>query len=191
MNPEFDEEISPVQAPSPTSYSRQWLFTRFAIIVGSLAMGGRLLWLALENEPMNPPPLSPFIAFATAVIILLYDDIADQPGASFKKNLNKKKKLPEKSDSVLFDAKYPLAETDIMMIMEKAASGVSLKELAQEYSFSEDDFYKWMTRYGGSDAALLQQLLELKEENHRLKEMYANLSLEYQILKELYDKKAH
>jgi putative transposase len=39
------------------------------------------------------------------------------------------------------------------------------------------------------DASALKRLKELEEENRRLKQMYANLSLEHQVLKEIVEKK--
>jgi putative transposase len=39
------------------------------------------------------------------------------------------------------------------------------------------------------DASALKRLKELEEENRRLKQMYADLSLEYQALKDIVQKK--
>ena len=50
-------------------------------------------------------------------------------------------------------------------------------------------FYKWKSKYGGMDSNALRRLQELEEENRRLKQMYANLSLEYQALKDVVEKK--
>ena len=50
-------------------------------------------------------------------------------------------------------------------------------------------FYKWKAKYGGMDASALRRLKELEEENRRLKEMYAELSLEHKVLKDIVEKK--
>jgi putative transposase len=45
------------------------------------------------------------------------------------------------------------------------------------------------SKYGGLDVAQLRRLKELEEENRKLKQMYANLSLDHAILKEILEKK--
>ena len=39
------------------------------------------------------------------------------------------------------------------------------------------------SKYGGMSVSELKRLKELEEENRRLKQMYANLSLEHEVLK--------
>lgn len=189
MNLESHEDPAPVQAPSPDSSSRLWILIRFAIVVGSLAFGARGLWLALKNEPMNSPPLAPFIAFGVAVILLTYNDMADQLERIFRKDLSRKRKSPGRSKLVILSEESPRAATGTAPVTEEAESEPTLRQLAEKYGFTEDDFHEWKARYGSSDESLLQQLLELKEENRMLKEMYANLSLEHQMLKERLNKK--
>jgi putative transposase len=38
-------------------------------------------------------------------------------------------------------------------------------------------FYRWRAKYGGLEASELSRLRELEDENRRLKQMYADLSL--------------
>ena len=47
----------------------------------------------------------------------------------------------------------------------------------------------WPKKYGGMEASDLRRLRELEEENRRLKQMYAELSLEHQVLKDVVEKK--
>ncbi len=49
--------------------------------------------------------------------------------------------------------------------------------------------YKWEAKYGGMEASDVRRLRELEEENRRLKAMYAELSLEHRVLKEVVEKK--
>jgi putative transposase len=49
--------------------------------------------------------------------------------------------------------------------------------------------YQWKSKYGGMEAADIKRLRELEEENRRLKQMYAELSLEHRILKDVLTKK--
>ena len=54
---------------------------------------------------------------------------------------------------------------------------------------SNASFYKWRSKYGGMDVALLSEMKAMTEENRRLKQMYANLSLEHAVLKDIIEKK--
>ena len=45
-------------------------------------------------------------------------------------------------------------------------------------------FYKWRAKYGGMDASMIAQTKAIEEENRRLKRMYADLSMQADLLKE-------
>ena len=84
-------------------------------------------------------------------------------------------------------AKY--SESQIVNILKEAEAGVALDELIRQHGFSKASFYKWKAKYSGMSVSELKRLKELEEENRRLKQMYANLSLDYQVLKEIVEKK--
>ena len=48
---------------------------------------------------------------------------------------------------------------------------------------------KWKAEYGGMEASGVRRLKDLEEENRKLKQMYADLSLEYQVLKDIVEPK--
>jgi len=50
-------------------------------------------------------------------------------------------------------------------------------------------YYKWKAQYGGMDVSALERLKELEDENRRLKQMYAELSLEHETLKDVVETK--
>ena len=52
-----------------------------------------------------------------------------------------------------------------------------------------DTYYKWKSKYGGMDVHELRHLRQLETENRRLKQMYAELSLDHKILKDIISKK--
>ena len=81
--------------------------------------------------------------------------------------------------------KSRFTEHQIVRILNEAEGGVPVPDLCRQYGFSKSTFYKWKARYGGMDASALKRLRELEEENRRLKQMYADLSLEYEVLKEI------
>ena len=80
-------------------------------------------------------------------------------------------------------------EGQIVKILKEAEAGVPVADLCRKYGFSSSTFYKWKAKYGGMDAPALRRLKELEEENHRLKAMYAELSLEHRVLKYIVEKK--
>ena len=82
------------------------------------------------------------------------------------------------------------SETQIIKILKEAAAGVAVEELSRQYGFSRSSFYKWKAKYGGLDVSQLKRLKELETENQKLKEMYAELSLEYKFLKDVVEKKS-
>jgi len=53
---------------------------------------------------------------------------------------------------------------------------------------SNAPFYKWRAKYGGMDASLMSQMKAMEDENRRLKRMYADLSMQADLLKELLEK---
>ena len=85
--------------------------------------------------------------------------------------------------------KSKFSESQIVNILKEAEAGVALEELIRQHGFSKASFYKWKAKYSGMSVSELKRLKELEEENRRLKQMYANLSLDYQVLKEIVEKK--
>ena len=85
--------------------------------------------------------------------------------------------------------KSRFTESQIINILKEAEAGVSLEDLSRQYGFSKATYYKWKAQYGGMDVSALKRLKELEEENRRLKQMYAELSLEHKALKDIVEKK--
>ena len=68
-------------------------------------------------------------------------------------------------------------------------AGRTVRDVCREHEISEATYYQWKSKYGGMEASDIRRLRELEEENRRLKAMYAELSLEHRILKEVLTKK--
>ena len=81
------------------------------------------------------------------------------------------------------------SESQIVSILKEAEAGVLLEDLIRQHGFSKASFYKWKAKYSGMSVSELKRLKELEEENRRLKQMYANLSLEHEALKDIIEKK--
>jgi len=85
--------------------------------------------------------------------------------------------------------KSRFSEAQIMGILRQGEDGVPVADLCREHGMSSASFYKWRTKYGGMDASMIGQMKELAEENRRLKKMYAEKSMQNELLKEALGKK--
>ncbi len=75
-------------------------------------------------------------------------------------------------------------DSQIINILKKAEAGAPVAELCREHGMSSATFYKWRSRFGGMDVSMMSRLKELEEENRRLKKMYAEERLKYEIVQE-------
>ena len=81
------------------------------------------------------------------------------------------------------------SDAQIMGIFKKAEGGVPVSELCREHGMSSASFYKWRAKFGGLDASMVSQMKVMSEENRRLKRMYAEMSMQNDLLKEAPGKK--
>ena len=75
------------------------------------------------------------------------------------------------------------SEPQILAILRQAEGGVPVAELCREHGMSNASFYKWRAKYGGMDASMVSQMKAMEEENRRLERMYADLSMQADLLK--------
>lgn len=85
--------------------------------------------------------------------------------------------------------KSRFTEPQIMAVLRQAESGMAVPELCREHGISTASFYKWRSKYGGMDASMMSQMKALEDENRRLKRMFADLSMQAELLKEALGKK--
>ena len=81
------------------------------------------------------------------------------------------------------------SEPKILAILRQAEGGVPVSELCREHGMSNASFYKWRSKYGCMDASMISQMKALEDENRRLKKMYAEMSMQAELLKEALGKK--
>jgi len=81
------------------------------------------------------------------------------------------------------------SEPQILAILRQAEGGVPVGELCHEHGMSTASFYKWRAKYGGMDASMISQMKSLEDENRRLKRMFADPSMQADLLKEALGKK--
>ena len=85
--------------------------------------------------------------------------------------------------------KSRFTDSQILAILKQAENAIPVPELCRMYGMSSASFYKWRAKYGGMDISLMARMKELERENTKLKQMYADLSLENMLIKEALEKK--
>lgn len=85
--------------------------------------------------------------------------------------------------------KSKFSEHQVIQILKQGEAGMKVADICREHGISPATYYKWKAKYGGMEASDVKRLQALEAENRRLKQMYAELSLDHQILKELLEKK--
>ena len=81
------------------------------------------------------------------------------------------------------------SETEMVRAVRQLDSGLSGELVAREHGISRTTLYRWKSKYSGMDVAQVRRLNELEEENRKLKQMYADLALDNQILRDVIEKK--
>ena len=85
--------------------------------------------------------------------------------------------------------KIKFSESQIIKILQEKEQGFTVSELCRKHGISEATYYNWKNRYSGMTVSELKRLKELEYENARLKKMFADLSLEHEVVKDLLSKK--
>lgn len=85
--------------------------------------------------------------------------------------------------------KLKLTESQIVNMLNEHEAGIPAVDLCRKYKIANSTFYKLKSRYSGMNVSELKRLKELERENSRLKSMYANLSLDHELLQEIVSKK--
>jgi len=80
-------------------------------------------------------------------------------------------------------------ESKILSIIKQYEGGRAIDDLCRENGISKATVYNWRKKYTGMDGVQVRELKSLQEENKRLKHMYAELSLDYRLAKEIIEKK--
>jgi len=76
----------------------------------------------------------------------------------------------------------------IVYALKQAEAGVKTNEICREAGISEQTFYNWKRKYGGMGVSELRRLRLLEEENRKLKQLVADLTLDKHILQEVVKK---
>jgi len=80
-------------------------------------------------------------------------------------------------------------EAQIVKAIKEYEAGRSVEDICRELGIHKVTFYNWKKNYAGMDSSQLAELKALKEENARLKKMYAELAMDNMVLKDVLTKK--
>ena len=78
--------------------------------------------------------------------------------------------------------KSRFTEEQISFALKQAETGTPVAEVIRRMGISEQTFYRWKKLYGGLGTGELRRLKQLEEENRKLKQLVADLSLDKHIL---------
>lgn len=85
--------------------------------------------------------------------------------------------------------KTRFTEAQIIGLLKQAEGGARVQDLAREHGVSAQTIYNWRAKFGGLEVSEAKRLRELEDENRRLKQMVADLSLDKEALKSALGKK--
>ena len=80
-------------------------------------------------------------------------------------------------------------EEQIISALKRLETGSKGLEVCREMGISEQTLYNWKRKYSGIGVGELRRLKQLEEENRKLKQLVADLSLDKHILQEVVRKK--
>ena len=79
-------------------------------------------------------------------------------------------------------------ESQISFALQQAETGVKIEEVCRKMGISDATFYLWKKKYGGLGVCEMRRLKQLEEENRKLKQIVADLSLDKQMLQDVLKK---
>ena len=84
--------------------------------------------------------------------------------------------------------KARFTEHQIIAVLKSVEAGRTVKDVCREAGISEASYYNWKAKFGGMEASDIKKMKDLEDENRRLKQMFADLSLECRALKDIIEK---
>ena len=74
------------------------------------------------------------------------------------------------------------SEEKIIGAVKQMESGRPVKEVVRELGVTDQTLYNWKAKYGGMEVSDARRLRSLEDENRRLKQLVADLSLDKEAL---------
>ena len=80
-------------------------------------------------------------------------------------------------------------EEQIGLALRQAEAGTGVSEICRKLGIAEATFYRWKQRYAGLGVSEIRRLKQLEEENRRLKQVVADLTLDKAMLQDVVRRK--
>ena len=80
-------------------------------------------------------------------------------------------------------------DEQIAYALHQAEAGTPIVEVCRKLGVSEATFYTWRRKFAGMGVAELRELRQLRQENGKLKQLVADLSLDKHMLQEVISRK--
>ena len=85
--------------------------------------------------------------------------------------------------------KSKFTEEQVAYALRQVEAGAPVLEVCRKLGITEQTFYRWKKKFAGMGVAELRRLRQLEEENRKLKQLVADLTLDKHILQEVLSKK--
>jgi len=85
--------------------------------------------------------------------------------------------------------KTKFTDAQIVFALKQAETGTRVEEVCRKMGISEATFYNWKKKFGGLGVSEIRRLKQLEDENARLKQIVADLTLDKQMLQDVLKKK--
>ena len=82
-----------------------------------------------------------------------------------------------------------LSVEQIVSVLKQAELGLPVADLIRQVGISEQTFYRWKRQYAGLESDQVREFKQMTEENVRLKNLVAELSLDKAVLQDVLSKK--
>ena len=85
--------------------------------------------------------------------------------------------------------KSKFTEEQIAYALRQVEAGTPVLDVCRRLGITEQTFYRWKKKFAGMGVAELRRLRQLEDENRKLKQLVADLTLDKHILQEVLSKK--
>ena len=77
------------------------------------------------------------------------------------------------------------SEEQIAFALRQGESGTPISEIVRKMEITEQTYYRWKKKFAGMGVAEVRRLKQLEEENRKLQQLVADLSLDKKMLQDV------